>query len=573
MIEELTPRLLSTLMLFVVGIAPMLTLLLSAILLWRYRRAVDLQMAATVGFDDIPATDAPATAEAGHDNNLAVLAEAAALYRRAARGPFHLAFHYIGAGFAFALVFAVAAHFAYLFRLGVPGFLVGVWIYAWPVVAALMLIVPATRRTRVAWVLAYFAVFQSLVLWAGTVKDIPALDLGVMMLPARSSATPPLTMKLWLVANGAPTFLMLFCFNNKVRAVAPLVLGLLTTAISGTLAAYLVLFSQPGTEAVVALSVSLNLDVRWMLFGTFLLSFTAFGAVGWALARWIARAYRRRTVSDLSLMLDSAWLLFASWYAMWLILAGLAWTVSGPVAFVFYKLALMLARALAGRERQTQHGLAFLRVFSLGRRTERLFDRVTRYWRHIGSVQIITGPDVARSTVQPHQFLDFLSGRLATHFVRDAESLARSVAAWDRASGRDGRFRVNNVFCHADSWQRVLPQLVRENDVVLMDLRSFSEKNAGCIHELRHLVGNVPLGRCLLLVDDTTDLAFLGRTLRMAWHDLPADSPNRGRSPDETPLHRFGSGPAAVHQLLGRLCEAIGRPSPTQVAVASTNGA
>ena len=92
---------------------------------------------------------------------------------------------------------------------------------------------------------------------------------------------------------------------------------------------------------------------------------------------------------------------------------------------------------------------------------------------------MITGPDVALSTVQPHQFLDFLSGKLTRHFVRDQASLERSLAERDRAQDPDGRFRINNFFCHADSWQSALPRLVEDGDAVLMDLRSFSATNTG----------------------------------------------------------------------------------------------
>jgi len=69
----------------------------------------------------------------------------------------------------------------------------------------------------------------------------------------------------------------------------------------------------------------------------------------------------------------------------------------------------------------------------------------------------ITGPDVALSTVQPHQFLDFLSRKLDRNFVRDQASLERSLAERDHARDPDGRFRINTFFCHADSWRAALP--------------------------------------------------------------------------------------------------------------------
>ena len=56
--------------------------------------------------------------------------------------------------------------------------------------------------------------------------------------------------------------------------------------------------------------------------------------------------------------------------------------------------------------------------------------------------------------------------------------------------------------------------MVQQGDVVLMDLRSFSMSNGGCVHELRHLAECVPLGRCVFVVDATTDLGYFRSVLR-----------------------------------------------------------
>ena len=235
---------------------------------------------------------------------------------------------------------------------------------------------------------------------------------------------------------------------------------------------------------------------------------------------------------------------------------GLPWAATAVVGLLTFKLVLVAARRLGAPTTGATRDLTFLRVFSLGRRSDALLDSVARHWRHIGSVQMITGPDVALSTVQPHQFLDFLSRKLGRHFVRDQASLARSLAERDRTRDPDGRFRINNFFCHADSWQAAVPHLVENGEAVLMDLRSFSATNAGCIHELRYLVQNVPFGRCLLVVDDTTDEAFLKHTLTATWDTLSPASPNYQQPLADAAIHRFAPGTKAMRGLLRRLCEA-----------------
>ena len=83
-------------------------------------------------------------------------------------------------------------------------------------------------------------------------------------------------------------------------------------------------------------------------------------------------------------------------------------------------------------------------------------------------MQLIAGPDLAQSTAQPHQLLDFVAGRLSRHFIGDARSVEAAMSEVDRAAGRDGWHRVHSFFCRADTWQAVLARMVAQGDVVLM---------------------------------------------------------------------------------------------------------
>ena len=55
--------------------------------------------------------------------------------------------------------------------------------------------------------------------------------------------------------------------------------------------------------------------------------------------------------------------------------------------------------------------LLLLRVFALGHRSERLFDALSKRWLRAGSISMIAGPDLVTSTVEPHEFLDFINVR------------------------------------------------------------------------------------------------------------------------------------------------------------------
>ena len=561
MIEELTPQVLMTTLTLVILVSPSLTLVISALLMWRYRRALARAMAEPSRTEALAAAageTAAIPAVAGEAPGGAAAIRGADLYRQAMQAPWRNAMCYASGGAAFALVLAGAATQVYPSGLGLPGFAIAVWIYAWPIVLALPLVVPQPLRIAAAAVAAYFIVYGLLGLWAGTVENLPEYRFGTVVIPARSTVTPAGMLRLWLTTNAAPTVLMLVCLDRRVRAVAPLILAMVTSAVAGFVAVVLAMFSPRGADAVVAVAVSFGLNVYWLVGAISLLALGGLGLLGWLLARGIARAYRKGRLSDQSLLLDALWLLFASTYGMWLTWGGVAWIASPLVALLAYRLVWTASARFARPQPAAGIGLSFLRVFALGRRSETLFEAIAGYWRHLGSVQLITGPDLAHKTVQPHQFLDFVSGGLSRHFVRDDASLASRLAEYDFAPAADGRFRINNLFCHADAWQAALPGLVRKRNIVLMDLRSFSASNAGCIHEIRFLLQTVPVERFVLVVDDTTDMRFLDRSVHEAIAGLPAGAPNARAVAPQPRVFHLGTGRKPLRDLLRALCDAAG---------------
>jgi len=199
------------------------------------------------------------------------------------------------------------------------------------------------------------------------------------------------------------------------------------------------------------------------------------------------------------------------------------------VAFAAYKFAVLAGLTFLmrqPREGAISRTLLLLRVFSLGRRSESLFDQIARVWLRAGSINLIAGPDLVTATVEPHEFLDFLGGRLSRQFVSDEASLAERISHMDTEPDPDGRYRVNEFFCRADTWQITMQRLARGSDAVLMDLRSFSKSNQGCIYELQQLLNIIPLDRLTLIIENSTDRAFLDETLQTLWQQIDPASPN-----------------------------------------------
>jgi len=237
-------------------------------------------------------------------------------------------------------------------------------------------------------------------------------------------------------------------------------------------------------------------------------------------------------------MIDAVWLMFS--------FAQSPRSVSGVgvaiAAFVAYKLAATVGFRLlrTGAESDEQAPkLLLLRVFSLGTRSERLFASFTKLWRYLGSVRMIAGPDLATSTVEPHEFLDFVAGRLQRRFITGPDTLEQRIRETEQRRDVDGRFRIADFFCHADTWQMALRRLEKDSDVVLMDLRGFSQSNRGCVFEINELLDVMLLRRIVFVVDRTTDERFLAQVFAGAWATVTKASPNWNDPAPHVRLYRF----------------------------------
>lgn len=540
---------------FIIGLAVIATLIVSWYVLRLYRRAViksmDRGVSATVNKSAAAhGNSGPATisrvplklqleqAEGYHASHQ--------LYDQALNGRKTAIKVYGAAGLANALVVTTAILLSSGFDFLPLRFLNVFWVYAWPLALTMILISATSRRDMLVWGGGYFAVF--------TVLAIVAL-----------ASSPTLTLlqpiSLWAVTNLPATVLMLVALARPIRAVSPLVLVLMILAFTGSVVAVSVVGGNENLlRGIVGAAFRLGMGATSTFLAINLLGFALFAALGWLAANWIRRGYTGKRLNDQSLTLDALWFLFTVFVTISLAFNGHGWALFGPVAFVAYKLVVQAGFKIAYAQRSAHlanAGLLLLRVFSLGKRSARLFDAVTKHWRYLGNVQLIAGPDLATTTVEPHEFLGFISGRIEREFIGGPGDLDQRQEALDTRPDFDGRYRVHDFFCYADTWPMVLSVLVQRNATVLMDLRGFTRQNAGCMHELNELVNVVPLQRVVLVVDGATDSPFLQETLAGAWAGMRADSPNVKEQLAELSIVRMHE--LTTHGVIGlvrRLCKA-----------------
>jgi hypothetical protein len=544
-----------------------LTAPVSLFLLWLYRRAVLRAMSRAAGIAPLPEEGArAATGEAASDMLDVKVEEAEALdclepplHDRARRALVAATAVYVAAGLAYAAVLT-AAWVTFTRDDGIVLTRL-VWLmscYAWPTALAVGMIAAVSRGQRALVAAAYFAMLFAVALY-GMFRN--------------AELTPWQLAYFWLHTNAPATVLLIAFLHRRVRAVGPLVLTFMVVAVVGSQ----VLLSAVGARdwglyAAATVGSALGLGAAGTLIALMTLGFALFGLVGWQLLRWIGRRYRERRTSDQALTLDAMWLLFGVVQSITLAFEGWLWIFTGLAAFVVYKGVAAVGFAWL-RRGQSAAGptLLLLRVFALGPRSERLFDALAKRWLRAGGITMIAGPDLVASAVEPHEFLDFLGGRLGRRFVEGPEDLERRLLTAPRGPDPDGRFRVSEFFCYADTWKDTMSRLAAGADAVLMDLRSFSPRNQGALFELQQVLDTVPLGQVVFVIDDTTDRPFLEQALKHAARHAVAASPNRtGGVPMARLYHLPALRARAVRGLLKRLCEGDSAPRPHEAASVPT---
>jgi hypothetical protein len=385
--------------------------------------------------------------------------------------------------------------------------------FAWPIVLTLGLAVAISWRGWAA-ITAIYLLAMAAVVW-------PSLN---------DRFTPAAALLAWSIHNLPATVMALVFLARPIRAVGPLVMAFTFAAISGASVAVNVIgASDDRIRAAAKIGETFGLGGHQTFFAVMLVGILVLGLVGWLLLKLLGRLYRSGRASDLSLTVDSLWLMFTLHHAIDMVFAGPSWFFVALASFATFKLVAWLGfKALQQRAASaTEPRLLLLRVFSLGRRSERLFAAFSKLWRPAGSIRMIAGPDLATSTVEPHEFLDFVAGRLSRRFIDGEAALARRIEETAARRAADGRWRIAEFFCHDDTWKIVLQRLAASSDAVMMDLRGFTRANRGCVYEIHALLDLVPLARIVLVTDTSTDAAYLSEVVAEGWEKLAAASPNR----------------------------------------------
>jgi hypothetical protein len=370
----------------------------------------------------------------------------------------------------------------------------------WPFIPCLGLMWRWSRLRVLGALLLWFAICFVVLLWR-VERTAPEQLLGYLAF----EIGPPM-----LLAGAV-------CLGGATRAVAP---WLLLPMVG------LVWASQTGLDLI---ALMLPHPPGWFLTLTGWLGaypvMALFTLLPWLLAWWplkllaraLASAYSRKWLSELMVLFTAVWCISQVAKALMAAsdMGAAAAVMLLPLAWV--PLVMGFSRVLH-RNPGRPPTLLVLRVFQHDARIQDLFDHVVERWRLTGNTVLIAGTDLVDRTLDAEDIFSFIDGHLAERFIRSPADVDARLGAFDLAPDADGRYRVNECYCHDTTWQRALAALVQRSDVVLMDLRSFSARNQGCRHELGVLARAANIRRVVVLTDADTDRAEARTAIQGAPH-------------------------------------------------------
>ncbi|MEO8149292.1 MAG: hypothetical protein ABI723_16725 [Bacteroidia bacterium] len=417
--------------------------------------------------------------------------------------------------------------------------------YLWPVVFALNMVIPGKTKFKFSLLSFYFLIYLSICFIAAQTNLAFTIKQGLL---------------LWELSNLLPTLLVLIFFKSKVRAIGSLVYTLIAVASSGsTTVLNYVLKSNSMMLTTINIGSAFHLGFYSSFIALFILLMVFFGFAGWYILIVIKNRYKAKKINDQKIMLDSIWILFAIYYSIDFAAQGYVWLIGGFLSFFLCKLIVTTGHKILNKKYQLKESsnLLFLRVFSLGKRSEQFFNLVSKHWRFAGSIQLISGPDLATTNLEPHEFTDYITGKLSRRFIGNPKDLEIRLSEMDNKPDRDGQYRVNDFFCYQNTWQMVLQKLVNKSNVVLMDLRGFSTANKGCEYEIRELFNIIPADRIVFIYDQTSDQVFMNQILKQAWDEMKPASLNKQSDFDSISMFKLTDlSYKNIRALLKLLCDA-----------------
>ncbi len=214
--------------------------------------------------------------------------------------------------------------------------------------------------------------------------------------------------------------------------------------------------------------------------------------------------------------------------------------------------------------------LLILRVFLINKTSLFTFSKLAKFWKHFGSYFTVSDPSFYRTywkgkfrnkfpvfiimlflvytqienSSETSPFAPFVAllifgaiifviysiGRMKLNFISNETALDKDLKQLDKWPVKlDNTFKEKPMSCYDNTWMMTVNKLVNTVDVVLMDLRGFSEKNKGCEFEVNLLLNTIKLEK-ILFIGYPDAIPLIKSVIEKKFQTLDQDSPNIGVS-------------------------------------------
>jgi hypothetical protein len=247
---------------------------------------------------------------------------------------------------------------------------------------------------------------------------------------------------------------------------------------------------------------------------------------------------------------------------------GLVYTEMFLLVAIVIHLILWYWLKKSGRK-QINTKLLILRVFLIGKTSSFTFKSLARSWRHFGTYFTVADPSFFKVswkrrfnymfpfyilvvfflyTIVTDSNKDDEMGlfagfvfllvvgnifmvvfnlvRMKQKFMSSPEALTKRLNKLDQKPTQlDNTFIEEPVMCYDNTWKQAVDGLVNTADVILMDLRGFSEANKGCAYEVNILFDRVNVNS-IVFMGYKDAIPLIRRIIEEQWEQLAETSPN-----------------------------------------------
>ena len=126
---------------------------------------------------------------------------------------------------------------------------------------------------------------------------------------------------------------------------------------------------------------------------------------------------------------------------------------------------------------------------------------------------------------------------ISRSYAKSQEDISNKIGkVMNKPRKADMTFKNLPMFCYANTWKIAVSEFIKNSKVILMDLRGFTSERKGCEYEIDFLLDTFSINGVLFLIDVSSDVELVQKTIKERWEFLRINSPNLK---NETPEARI----------------------------------